>query len=66
MEDIRWDHGLPLVDAIERIASKPDRIRKAIVTVTQGPETMEVVEDLNLGPEERNAVQMLPNYRELQ
>lgn len=66
MEDIRWDHGLPLVDAIGGIASKPDRIRKALVTVTQGPETMEVVEDLNLGPEERNAVQMLPYYEELQ
>ena len=40
-------------DVLAEISSKTDRIRKAVVTVTQRRGTMEIVEDFNLGPDER-------------
>ena len=60
-----FDYPIPsLVDlqsaSIEEVRTKPDRTRKARVTITQRPNTMEVIEDLNLGPDELDAAPTLP------
>ena len=54
LADLQRQPGQSAGDVLAEIVSKPDRPRRAVVTITRRPGTMEVVEDLNLAPEERN------------